>query len=111
MIALIGASLLTDALTEPVTELDLAALAQDFRAIEGLVPGLARSILLLHELAVLLVDEGLDLGDLAVEVLDLGHLAPIVLALALLEQALGLREHAGALRQQVVVLSTHCVPP
>ena len=92
-------------------KLHLAALAQDLRALESLVPGLARSILLLHELAVLLVDEGLDLGDLAVEVLDLGHLAPIVLALALLEQALSLREHAGALRQQVVVLSAHFLPP
>ena len=92
-------------------KLDLAALAQDLRALERLVLRLARRLGLLQELTVLLVDEGLDLGDLGVEVADLGHFALVILALARLEQALGLREHAGALRQQVVVLSTHCVPP
>ena len=68
----------------------LAALHQGIAALSSLVLRLAGIVLAFQELAVLLVDEGLDLRDLVVDVADLGHLGLVVLAFAVLQQRFAL---------------------
>nr|DAX62375.1 MAG TPA: hypothetical protein [Caudoviricetes sp.] len=85
----------------------LPALHQVVAPLRGLVPLLGRVNRLFHELPVLLLNQALQILDLAVEVPHLVHLGPVLLPLPILQETLSLFHQSSSVLELLRQLPSH----